>query len=73
MYPNLKLQIWRAGMRQNRMARLLGVDESVLSKIVNGYREPSPELRARIAALVGAEEGWLFEAADATKGGVCAG
>jgi transcriptional regulator with XRE-family HTH domain len=61
MYPNLKLQLFKSGMRQNRLAQCLGVDESILSKIVNGYREPSRELRARIASLLGSEEEWLFE------------
>jgi transcriptional regulator with XRE-family HTH domain len=61
MYPNLKLQIWRSGMRQNALARKLGLDESMLSRIVNGYRAPRPELRAQIAALLEKEEDWLFE------------
>jgi len=61
MYPNLKLQIWRTGIRQNRLAKLLGMDEALLSRIVNGYREPNSELRARIAALLDSDEAWLFE------------
>ncbi|MFL6446641.1 MAG: helix-turn-helix domain-containing protein [Bryobacteraceae bacterium] len=61
MYPNLKLQIWRSGIRQNHLARLLGLDESVLSRLINGFRKPSPELKTRIAALFEAEESWLFE------------
>jgi transcriptional regulator with XRE-family HTH domain len=61
MYPNLKLQIWKSGIRQNRLAQMLGVDETMLSKIVNGFREPSQGLRARIAALLESQEEWLFE------------
>jgi transcriptional regulator with XRE-family HTH domain len=61
MYPNLKLQLWRTGIRQNRLAQMLGVDESALSKIINGFREPSPELRRRIAALLESDPAWLFE------------
>jgi transcriptional regulator with XRE-family HTH domain len=60
MYPNLKLQLWHCGLRQNGLAKLVGVDETILSKIVNGYREPNPELRARIAAVLKREEDWLF-------------
>lgn len=62
MYPNLKLQLFKSGMRQNQFARMLNIHETMLSKIVNGFREPEPELRARIAALLGTEEQWLFAA-----------
>ena len=61
MYPNLKLQLWRTGIRQNRLAQMLGLDETAMSKIVNGFREPSGELRAKIATLLETEEEWLFE------------
>jgi len=64
MYPNLKLQLWKAGLRQNRFAIMLGVDESMLSKILNGFREPSPTLRARIADLLHSDEQWLFERSE---------
>jgi transcriptional regulator with XRE-family HTH domain len=61
MYPNLKLQLWHSGLRQNGLAKLIGVDETIVSKIVNGYREPNSELRARIAAVLKREEDWLFD------------
>jgi transcriptional regulator with XRE-family HTH domain len=64
MYPNLKFQIWRSGMRQNRLAQLLEVDETTLSRIVNGFRKPGPEIKAKIAAVLGSDERWLFEEAD---------
>jgi transcriptional regulator with XRE-family HTH domain len=60
VYPNLKLELWRAGLRQNKLAKLLELDETVLSKIVNGYREPSTEVRHKIAALLHKDESWLF-------------
>jgi transcriptional regulator with XRE-family HTH domain len=60
MYPNLKLQLWRSGFRQNRLAQLLGIHETLLSKIVNGFREPTPELRGKIASLLGSDPAWLF-------------
>jgi transcriptional regulator with XRE-family HTH domain len=66
MYPNLKLQLWKTGIRQNRLAKILGVDETILSKIVNGFREPSPQLRQRIAALLQTDVDWLFEAVNAS-------
>lgn len=64
MYPNLKLQIWKSGIRQNRLAKMLGMDETMLSRIVNGYRNPNPELRESIATLLHCDEGWLFEAVE---------
>jgi transcriptional regulator with XRE-family HTH domain len=66
MYLNLKLQLLKTGMRQNRLALILGVDESILSKVINGFREPSREMRARIASLLQSDEEWLFERADPT-------
>jgi len=66
MYPNLKLQLWKSGMRQNRLAQMLGLDEAIVSKIVNGLREPNPVIRRRIASLLGSDEGWLFVREDGT-------
>lgn len=60
MYPNLKLQLWKTGIRQNRLAQMLGMDEAALSKIVNGYREPGAALRKSIAGLLQSDEAWLF-------------
>ena len=64
MYPNLKLQLWKTGIRQNRLAQMLELDETVLSKIVNGFRAPSVELRLKIALLLQCDEPWLFERAE---------
>jgi transcriptional regulator with XRE-family HTH domain len=61
MYPNLKLQLWKCGIRQNRLAKMLEMDETALSRIVNGFREPSVELQNSIAALLQANPAWLFE------------
>jgi transcriptional regulator with XRE-family HTH domain len=64
MYPNLKLELWRSGIRQNRLAQLLGVDESVLSRIMNGFREPNQQIRSKIAELLQRDEQWLFNATE---------
>ncbi len=64
MYPNLKLQLWRTGIRQNRLARMVGVDETILSRMINGFRAPNKEIRSRIAVLLQSDEEWLFEPAD---------
>jgi transcriptional regulator with XRE-family HTH domain len=64
MYPNLKLQLWRSGIRQNRLAQMLGMDETMVSKIVNGFREPNQQVRERIAVLLECDANWLFERVD---------
>jgi len=61
MFLNLKMRLWACGIRQNRLAQMLNVDETLVSKVINGYREPNVELRQRIAELLGADEQWLFE------------
>ena len=61
MYPNLKFQLWKMGMRQNRLAKSLGMDETMLSKIMNGFREPSGEVREKIAVLLHSDVAWLFD------------
>ena len=68
MYPNLKLQIWKAGLRQNRLAKSLHIDESAFSRIVNGYREPSAELRQALAELLQCDVHWLFESQETPPG-----
>ena len=64
MYPNLKLQLWKTGMRQNRLANVLLIDETVLSKIINGFRQPSRDLQERIAQVLECDPSWLFEQGD---------
>ena len=48
-------------MRQNRLARMLNLDETVLSRIVNGFREPCPDIKAKLAAVLNKDQDWLFE------------
>ena len=61
MYLNIKLQIFRLGIHQNDIAKALGINESVLSKIIHGYREPSKTHRQLLAGFLKADENWLFE------------
>ena len=51
-------------MRQNQLARLLEMDETLLSRIVNGYRQPSAEFRKKISAILHSDEMWLFQPAE---------
>jgi len=67
VYPNLKLQLWRSGIRQIRLARLLGVDEAMLSKVINGHRDATPELRHRISVVLESDADWLFEPSGPAK------
>ena len=61
MLPNLKLQIFRRGSRQNELAKAVGIDETVLSKIIHGFRNPTADQRKLLAAHLEADEAWLFE------------
>jgi len=69
MFPNLKLQIFRRAVRQNYLARELGMDDSILSKIIHGYREPSKEQRQSLAHYLEVEESWLFEKYETSSTG----
>jgi transcriptional regulator with XRE-family HTH domain len=64
VYPNLKLAIFRKGLQQNLVSRILGINEANLSKIIHGYREPSEALRKSLANYLEADESWLFEKFD---------
>jgi transcriptional regulator with XRE-family HTH domain len=61
MYPNLKLAIFKRGLHQNHLAKAVGINEAVLSKIIRGYREPSATLRRALAEYLQMDEEWLFE------------
>jgi len=65
MYPNLKLQIFRRRNHQNQLAKDVGIDETVLSKIIHGYRRPTDAQRKVLATYLEAEESWLFETYEA--------
>jgi transcriptional regulator with XRE-family HTH domain len=60
IYPNLKLRIYTTGIRQNRLARMLGIDEAHLSRIINGFRQPSGDIREQIATILQSDPEWLF-------------
>jgi transcriptional regulator with XRE-family HTH domain len=60
MYLNLKLCLLRLGLRQNQMAQAIQVDEALLSRIINGFREPTSSQRRMIAQFLQEDEEWLF-------------
>jgi transcriptional regulator with XRE-family HTH domain len=61
LYPNLKLEIFKRGIRQNHLAKELGINEANLSKIINGYREPSSALKQLLAGFLQSDVDWLFQ------------
>jgi transcriptional regulator with XRE-family HTH domain len=64
MFPNLKLKIFLRGSHQNRLAKSVGIDETVLSKIIHGYRQPTAAQKKLLADFLEADEAWLFEQFD---------
>ena len=69
MYLNLKVSIWQSGLRQNRLAQTLNMDEALLSRIINGFREPTPAQRTSIAHALRKDEAWLFARDGETSSG----
>jgi transcriptional regulator with XRE-family HTH domain len=63
IYPNLKLRVYTTGMRQKRLARLVGIDEAYLSRIINGVRVPGKQMQLQIAEVLGCDAEWLFQQA----------
>ena len=61
IYPNLKLRIYTSGIRQNQLAKRLGIDQAHLSRIVNGSRTPKEQLRLEMAQVLECDVNWLFE------------
>ena len=63
IYPNLKLRVYTTGMRQNRLAKMVGIDEAYLSRIINGVRVPGKQMQEKIANALGCDAEWLFQQA----------
>ena len=61
IYPNLKLRVYMTGMRQDRLAKLVGIDEAYLSRIINGVRVPEKQMQEQIAQVLGCDAEWLFQ------------
>jgi transcriptional regulator with XRE-family HTH domain len=66
IYPNLKLRIYTSGIRQNRLAKMLGIDEAHLSRIINGFRRPSGDIREHLATILQSDPEWLFHSMQIT-------
>lgn len=60
-YPNLKLQIFNRGVRQKDLAKQIGIRDTALSKIINGWCEPNRKEKKLLTACLEADESWLFD------------
>lgn len=56
----LKLAIVASGRPQAALAEALGIGETRMSRLVNGWSRPRREERRRIAEVLGREEDALF-------------
>jgi transcriptional regulator with XRE-family HTH domain len=61
LYPNLKLTMYRSGIRQNVLAKWVGINEAYLSRIINGTRQPGPQVQEQIATALRENAEWLFQ------------
>jgi plasmid maintenance system antidote protein VapI len=52
--------MYTTGIRQNRLARMLGIHEASLSRIMNGFREPTGSVRVQLAEILQSDPEWLF-------------
>ena len=57
---DLKLELMKRGISQIRMAHDLGIHQSRLSNIVNGWVKPTRDQRRRIANYLGLSVETLF-------------
>lgn len=65
-YPELAAEIARTGIPRYRISAEAGMPPTALSDIISGRRPPSPEQRARLAAVLERSESILFrESVDA--------
>jgi len=61
MYPNLNRQIWKSGIPPESPCRELNMDQTLLSKIIHGYRQPSRQMKVRGAQYLRIDEARLLE------------
>ncbi len=60
-----RIALLKKGITQNRLAALIGLHPQALSSMVRGYRAIDPDLKKRIAKILGVpEEGIFMQAKD---------
>jgi plasmid maintenance system antidote protein VapI len=52
--------LYTTGIRQNRLAKMLSIHEASLSRIMNGFREPTSDIRVHLAEILQSDPDWLF-------------
>lgn len=57
-----------SGLAQREVARLIGLDETKLSKSLKGTRRFTPDELTRLATVTGATANWLLSGSDAAEG-----
>ena len=60
MLVNIKTALAARRMRQIDLAQSEKIPPTVLSEVINERRTASPELRAKVARALKADERWLF-------------
>lgn len=60
MLVNFKVALALSGERQVDLALRCGVDPTLLSLFINERREPTAELRSKLADALKVSERWLF-------------
>lgn len=63
--PRLKLAIFTSGTSQTVVARKTGIDESRLSRIINGHAEPTPDEQKVLARALRKPVDELFPGSEA--------
>jgi transcriptional regulator with XRE-family HTH domain len=62
----LKIAILHSGLSQIEVATLIGVDEAIISKFVNGHRTPTEEQLKALARVLKRKPEQLFPEAVAS-------
>ena len=60
-FPNIAYAAGVRGLVQYQLAEAAGMNESRMSRCLNGRFEFTPAERERIADVLGFEQAWLFE------------
>ena len=65
---NIVNRLQEIGMSQRRLAKLIGVTESALSRWVNGQREPRASMLYKISKILGVTMDDLMKGVDDERG-----
>ena len=60
MNLKLKVKMFETGISQRALSHQLAIDESRLSRIVNGWSDPTPQEQTEIAEALNSQASELF-------------